>query len=249
MGESEDLLEVGRDEDDPDAALRERPDDSSWIARRAPTSTPRVGSSRIRIRGSWNRHLPNSTFCWLPPDIVLTIALGDAGVTARSASSVRTSSRSLRFDEPAEPGDPPTRAEEGQRGVGRHRLVEQQTLFLAALGQHRHAGANARCGDAPANSAPSSLIVPPSTGSAPKIARASSERPLPTSPARPTISPAATVSDTSCRTPARRRSSTSSERRTGRRRAPRADSRPTPRARASRSRAWPRSPPPRGPSG
>ena len=48
--------------------------------------------------------------------------------------------------------------------------------------------------------------MPPSTGSAPKIARAISVRPLPTSPASPTISPARDGrSETSCRTPGRRR--------------------------------------------
>ena len=34
----------------------------------AATSIPRVGSSRIRIRGRVASHFAITTFCWLPPD-------------------------------------------------------------------------------------------------------------------------------------------------------------------------------------
>ncbi len=39
-----------------------------WISALAPTSMPRVGSSRIRIFGPVISQRPISTFCWLPPD-------------------------------------------------------------------------------------------------------------------------------------------------------------------------------------
>ncbi len=58
-------------------------------------------------------------------------------------------------------------------------------------------------------SVPSTAIVPPSIGSAPAIARASSVRPLPTRPARPTISPARICSEMSLSTPLRCRPDTS----------------------------------------
>ena len=38
----------------------------------APTSTPRVGSSRMRTLGSSSSHFASSTFCWLPPDRLAT---------------------------------------------------------------------------------------------------------------------------------------------------------------------------------
>ena len=40
---------------------------SRWISARAPTSTPRVGSSRISTFGCDCSHRPMTTFCWLPP--------------------------------------------------------------------------------------------------------------------------------------------------------------------------------------
>ena len=39
-----------------------------WISAFAPTSMPRVGSSRIRIFGLVSSQRAISTFCWLPPE-------------------------------------------------------------------------------------------------------------------------------------------------------------------------------------
>src|SRR5207302_963340 len=44
-----------------------RPSISLWISPFAPTSTPRVGSSRISTFGSVASHFASTTFCWLPP--------------------------------------------------------------------------------------------------------------------------------------------------------------------------------------
>ena len=49
---------------------------SANISSRAPTSTPRVGSSRIRIFGGCSIHLPTTTLCWLPPESVAIAASG-----------------------------------------------------------------------------------------------------------------------------------------------------------------------------
>ena len=38
----------------------------------APTSTPRVGSSKITMSGSCTSDLAITTFCWLPPDSSIT---------------------------------------------------------------------------------------------------------------------------------------------------------------------------------
>ena len=162
-------------------------------------------------------------------DVVALVAPSTASRTGRSAA---------------------TDAEEGQGRVRRDRLVQQQPLLLAALGQHRDAGLEGlvRRRRRPAR-APSIVIVPASTGSAPKIARASSERPLPTSPASPTISPAATVErhvvqharPAQARRPAAAALPVAA--------ACAAGSPPMRRARASRSRASPRSRPTPGPCG
>ena len=44
----------------------------AWTSALAPTSIPRVGSSRTRILGRVLSHLPNITFCWLPPESLPT---------------------------------------------------------------------------------------------------------------------------------------------------------------------------------
>ena len=41
---------------------------SSCTSALAPTSMPRVGSSRISTVGCTSSHLASITFCWLPPD-------------------------------------------------------------------------------------------------------------------------------------------------------------------------------------
>ena len=50
------------------------------ISRRAPTSTPRVGSIMIRMRASAASQRAICTFCWLPPDSVCTSASIDAAL-------------------------------------------------------------------------------------------------------------------------------------------------------------------------
>ena len=54
------------------------------------------------------------------------------------------------------------------------------------------------CGRSLGSTVPSRSISPDVTGSAPAIIRATSVRPLPTRPARPTISPARTEKEISC---------------------------------------------------
>ena len=41
---------------------------SWWISVIAPTSTPRVGSSKMISSGSWTSDLEITSFCWLPPE-------------------------------------------------------------------------------------------------------------------------------------------------------------------------------------
>ena len=69
-----------------------------WISALAPTSMPRVGWSRMRIRGDGISHFASSTFCWLPPESVL-VDLFDAGrddlpVLAKSRRALSLASNS-----------------------------------------------------------------------------------------------------------------------------------------------------------
>ena len=80
---------------------------------------------------------------------------------------------------------------------------------LRLSGRKAIPAAIASAGERMGRAVPSTAIVPPSIGSAPAIARASSLRPLPTRPARPTISPARICSEMSLSTPLRCRPDTS----------------------------------------
>ena len=67
---------------------------SRWISTRAPTSTPRVGSSRMRTFGCDASHRPMTTFCWLPPlswptGVSMLDALIARSRIVRSASALR----------------------------------------------------------------------------------------------------------------------------------------------------------------
>ena len=56
-----------------------------------PTSTPCVGSSRIRIRGSAASHFARTTFCWFPPERLRTTCAGEVALI-RSCSMNRRAS-------------------------------------------------------------------------------------------------------------------------------------------------------------
>ena len=85
VGEVHDLGQVGRDHDhrEPSSASRLM---SSWISAMAPTSTPRVGSSKMIRRGCCTSPLPITTFCWLPPESSTTLA---SSLMARIAQRFR----------------------------------------------------------------------------------------------------------------------------------------------------------------
>jgi len=50
------------------------------MSRLAPTSTPRVGSSRMTTRGPGCSTFAMASFCWLPPESDLALAVDVAGV-------------------------------------------------------------------------------------------------------------------------------------------------------------------------
>ena len=54
-----------------------------YISAFAPTSIPRVGSSKRRIFGSVINHLPSTTFCWFPPERALARVFVPGAFTLR----------------------------------------------------------------------------------------------------------------------------------------------------------------------
>ena len=65
-----------------------------------PTSTPRVGSSTISMRGCRTSHFASRTFCWFPPERLRT-SRSMLGVAMRSSSlyfwlTARISLREIR---------------------------------------------------------------------------------------------------------------------------------------------------------
>ena len=170
-----------------------------------PTSMPRVGSSMISSRGSVASHLAMTTFCWLPPLIVVA-AMSRAPVFTWSRAAhgplVRVSAPAVRTPAVLRPRritDATLRATEPWMTspcLRRSSGTKAMPARTAARGSCRLTGL------------PASRTEPASYASTPKTARAISLRPAPTSPARPTISPARTSKLTSWKTPPRSRPST-----------------------------------------
>ncbi len=162
-----------------------------WISLFAPTSTPWVGSSKIRSRGPVASQRANETFCWLPPDSEPPIASGPDAFTPRSLICRSASERSA---------------------IGRSQVPGKirsctAIVMLSAIGisritpwRRRSSGtyamprATASRGDPMVTGFPASSISPESAGVNPKRIRASSVRPAPIKPAIPTISPVPTSS-------------------------------------------------------
>src|ERR671919_238366 len=70
-----------------------------WISSIAPTSTPRVGSSKITTRASPASALASTTFCWFPPDsspTVLRVGLSDLIWYSSTADRARARNRRRR---------------------------------------------------------------------------------------------------------------------------------------------------------
>ena len=174
------------------------------MARLAPTSTPRVGSSAISTRGSRSSIRANSSFCWLPPDSV------PAGTRLAPRPDVELAEHLPHRARSSRPRDQAAPAESGKAGqadvLPRPSGPAAGPAPGATRGSWRRPAAQRRRGlprgrrarPRPPAARPSApLTVPAATRLAHGTARASSVRPAPTSPARPTISPPAARSETS----------------------------------------------------
>src|SRR5215207_5113687 len=178
-----------------------------WTSALVPTSIPRVGSSTISSFGSVASHLASTTFCWLPPE------RNPAGSSRRwnlSCSRVAHSrasrcSAALRIK--------PRRASMPIRVIVALRAIERSMTspcWRRSSGTKPIPASIAAIGLPAGIRRPSTSTWPASGLSIPKIARATSLRPAPTSPARATISPARTSKLMSKKTPSRVRRCTRS---------------------------------------
>lgn len=160
----------------------------SWmISACAPTSMPRVGSSRMRKRGEVASHRARITFCWLPPESSFTgfsmsVVRMSSALTKRSASSV-CSRVDIRFSQPR-------RACKASEMFSRTERSPIMPSSFRSSGQRPKPKRIASRGDAILTGLPSIDTVPESGKSMPNISRAVSVRPEPSRPATPTTSPA-----------------------------------------------------------
>ena len=193
----EHLFHVAADHDDRHALARQArgaADRSRPSRRRRCRASARRRSSTLGPSAS---HLASTTFCWLPPLSVAVSTSIDGALTCNCPHTAATAARSRA------PGDQPVRrvaVERRQRHVLADRELRRRgppTADPRARGTRRaeSASAGSRNRQSPRRRAPS---CPASGGSMPKIACATSDRPAPTSPATPRISPRRPSNDTAC---------------------------------------------------
>ena len=105
---------------------------SAWTSALAPTSMPRVGSSKISTAGFMSSHLASITFCWLPPERSPT------GVEQRRRADPQTAAVDLGGRRSARRSMSRQRlselAQAGQGDVRRHRLRQREAEPAAILG-------------------------------------------------------------------------------------------------------------------
>ena len=110
-----------------------------WMSALAPTSMPRVGSSRMISSGAVASQRASSTFCWLPPERLPTRALGSAGRTPSASMYSVTTASLLRAPQLAEPAAPGLDAE---HDVLADREVGDDALGVPVLRRERDAVAD-----------------------------------------------------------------------------------------------------------
>src|SRR5215469_16221282 len=165
-----------------------------------PTSMPRVGSSTISTAGLRPSHLASTTFCWLPPDSM------DTGSVSRPYLIFSRVAQSVAIARSAEALiSPPlaSRPSEASATFCSTDMSMTRPCCRRSSGTNPTPAAIAVVGDALRSCWPRTVTEPASYLSMPKMARATSLRPEPTSPASATISPARTVNEMSVNTPSR----------------------------------------------
>ena len=169
---------------------------SAWISAFAPTSTPRVGSSRIRIGHRAASHFVSTIFCWLPPE---SAAAGVSRPRRLHAQPLEVRLRRRLLDRAGVMN--PSRASRG-----RIDSVALSSTFIDSTSPCRLRSSGTRpMPSAIARAAPSmpQRLAADRDRAASRADRARTAPapprivPAPTSPAKPTTSPARTENDTS----------------------------------------------------
>ena len=174
---------------------------------RAPTSTPRVGSSTMSRRGSGASHLASRTFCWLPPESFSSSCWVDGVEMFRSLMyRLAMSSMAWRDRTPFRETLPNTVA----AMFWATECPRKRPATLRSSGIIPMPALTASQGPPKLTSWPCRRTTPDSRLRTPKMAWQASERPEPTSPERQMSSPARTLKETSSTTGRAARCSTSS---------------------------------------
>ena len=155
---------------------------SFWIWALAPTSMPRVGSSRISSRGSVISQRASRHFCWLPPERLRMSASGFAGRMSSALIHLSTSSSAVRRGSRRAQ---PRRACSASTMLSRTVRSPMRPSPLRSSEEKAMRSAMAASGLRSFTGRPSISTVPESARSAPNSSRASSVRPDPSSPASP----------------------------------------------------------------
>src|SRR5215469_13388948 len=154
------------------------------------TSMPRVGSSTISTVGLRPSHLASTTFCWLPPDSIATGSVSRPYLifsrAAQSAAMVRSAEALIS------PAPVRSRPREASATFCCTDMSMTRPCCRLSSGTNPIPAVIAPVGEALRSFRPRTVTAPASYRSMPKIARATSLRPEPTSPASATISPART---------------------------------------------------------
>ena len=155
---------------------------------------PRVGSSNTTTSQSRCSHLASTTFCWLPPDSVSTIASGP-GILIRSRSTyVPNALRSAASETKLTREN---RSRFGRPKFAREVWPSTSPWPLRSSVSRPMPARIASRGCPSRNCTPSNSTEPRSRRSAPNSRRTVSVRPAPTRPVMARISPARTENDTS----------------------------------------------------
>ena len=160
---------------------------------------PRVGSSSIRIRACAISQRPITAFCWLPPD---RVAIGVAGLAVLTRIVSMIARAPLASARVRSHGDAPRRL---RQPIAIFSCTAASGMIPASLRSSGHSpspAAIAARGSPAASGLSRTVTAPPARGAAPYSSRNSSDRPAPTSPKKPSISPSATSNDTGWRSPA-----------------------------------------------
>ena len=168
---------------------------------RAPTSTPTVGASRISSFGSVASHLAMAMRCWLPPESVEIASSCWPILTPRSLTqpptrpALRAHARSVRRQGSCPARRSPCCRRSIAAGSGRATAGPRR-------GRRRRRGWR-RGWSRSAPACPRARSVPALGLRMPNSVSASSVRPAPSRPVRPSVSPRRTVSETSSKSPGR----------------------------------------------